>query len=193
MNTKLVYSGLIVALVVSIFALIRPNPVQTVVERIVGASPGDSINSPSLTVNGLTKQYASIAYSNATSTFCVVPRPAATSTLVSFTAKNTSATGTAIYLLLEKRTNPFAPLLTAATSTNVLNGTFLLAANDDAAFTVNATTTGNAASNDYFEISPSQYLVFYGKAANGTTIPAGVTSTGVVFTGQCNAVLQEVQ
>jgi len=201
MKTKLTVGAAVVALVLSVLAITN-KPVKQVIERVVekqiGAVPGNSVDGREWSVGGVNKIFDSQNFKSATSTFCVIKPPTATSTLIEFTAKNTSATSTTVLYVLEKRTNGYAPLLSVATSTDVI-ASATLSASDDATFRAFATSSpvqgavgGLLSVNDLLEITPSQYLVFYGKNGGGGSINQA-TSIGTVFSGQCNATLQEVQ
>lgn len=194
--------GVAVALVLSVLAITN-QPTEKVVREVVekqvqvGAIPGDSWEVRCPKINGVQTCFDSLSFQQATSTFCVVPRPSATSTLKSFTGKNTSATSTTVVYVLEKVTNPYAPWLAKATSTNVI-ASGILAANSDVAFTYVATSSsvgfgvGKILVDEAVEISPSDYLVFYGKNGGGGTINQAAT-IGSVFTGWCKAEMTAVQ
>lgn len=157
----------------------------------LGATPGDTVNSRTFDINGVQNTYDRVSYSSASSTLCVIPPPQATSTISKFTAKNTSATSSAVYLILEKRTNAYAPSLAAATSSNVV-ASVLLAAGSDEPFLVQATTTTTSTQTsvgafDNLEVSPSQYLVLYAKSNNGANISQADGTS--VFTGKCTSIL----
>lgn len=177
-------------MILSAIAVFSPRVVEKVREVVtVGSASSPSVVGGCMEVNGVTSCYGKETFKTATSTLCVLRSPLATSTLVKFTAKNNSATTTALVLVLERTSNPYAPLLATATSTSVIAQGVLLA-NDDSPFTYFATST--TASGEIIiptrlgsqaEFAPGTYLTFY---ADGTAI-AQAFGAGSIFTGNCQA------
>lgn len=106
MNNKLVIGGVITALVLSVLAITN-KPTETVVERVVekqlGAMPGDTLDSKSFTVNGVKTHYYSSGLSNSSSTSLTANsvcsfKVVATSTLVAANMKiNTNEAWEQVY------------------------------------------------------------------------------------------------
>lgn len=114
------------------------------IERI-GAIPGNVIDSNCLSIGGLERCYYRVPFANATGTACVVPLPAGTSTLISFHARGTTATGTASSLYLATSTNRYAPDSVGSTATSSSIASGMYAAGIIPQFTVfgGALSTGN--------------------------------------------------
>lgn len=202
MNKNYIIGAVAVIAVVGVFSAFRPvvnvdvPPIQVIQQDSpsLGGIPGDTLNSKRFDINGVVNEYTNRSFQQGTSTLCVIAPPQATSTLVRFTAKNTSATSTTMLMVLEKITRPYAPALAAATTSANVIGAVVLAANDDRLFMISATSTFSAyetlGTSDMMEITPQQYLVYYAKnGGNGSIIQSQTYS---VFSGSCNAIMQKI-
>ena len=175
---------------------------QPKAEPKYGAVSGPDISSEYLTVNGVSTFYqrqtfstTSIARTSST-TLCVLPSPRATST-ADVRVQVTNSTSTATYLVLEKRQNPYAPPLAAATSgPAVVLGIYLLPANTTGTYVIRSTTTSltTDGQTEYPSIfgqqegaSSSPYFVAHLKNAGSGTLTAGGAGHGPTLAGSCSA------
>lgn len=189
-----------VALILSILAITNPvtNVVERVVEREVGAIPGNEISSPSIVVNGVeTFQYTQ-TWKTGTSTLCVFKAPAATSTLVSFKAKNKTATSTTLLMmLLRDSTDGYPEAIGDTTTTTGRISEMLLDAGSDAPFLWYASSTASAGTyktivEDITEFKPGTYLIYYAAAGGAGSISSKGTENNDMPDGICSAIFQRV-
>lgn len=180
----------------------RAEDVAKLVSNRLGALTGPDIPYPFLKIGGVTKRYFNTAFNTSSSTFCSFGPIVATST-VNFSAKITTGTSTALYVMLEtvgKATTTddgrgYAPALATATST--LRGEpLLLAANALGEFVFRATTSSVLPLDRNGVVKPSAntdqnfYLVFHAKNAGGGTLAQA--GTNQVLLGNCTAELTEL-
>lgn len=147
-------------------------------DSVLGALSGPDISSPYLNVNGVTKQYRSIALNQASTTICSLRSPAATSTLVFGSVKILTPTTTTISLEIAKSTVPDATTTRLAYDLSVAGQTTMVVA-------VGTSTDATAPSNVVYTIfqddlifAPNTYL----NVKYGSTL--GITNTLV---GSCKA------
>lgn len=197
MKNVLVSAG--VALLVVVLGLVYFGPTK-IIEKI-GAIPGAEVSGPCWTVGGVKECSASMVFNTATSTLCTLPTPSATSSLVSFTAQINSSTSTIMNLVLENTLNAFAPVVGAATSTNVIMSP-LYAANtaSGTAIIFQATSSAALSTSRTDILRPNSYLAFYARSgtivdqkggAVGSSVFPG-TDGNTANPGVCKAVMREV-
>lgn len=145
----------------------------------VGASPSNQSTSNVDCVGEVCTYFYSQVAKTATSTLCAIKSPAATSTLISATFHEYTATSTGGVVALSKGTSAFATTSTLiGTAYNIASGAFA---------TVQASTS--PAAGDATIIAPNTFLV-WGVHAGSL---AAVYSTGYTYGAQCQTVFRSVQ
>ena len=172
-----VWGGVLLALVL-VVGIIYPRP-TSVVERIVeklGATPGDTLNTESWTVNGVRTYFYSSAFGNASTTVCSFRTPSATTTVVMASMNFTNGT-TSQAVGMEIAKGAFQ----TASTTSL--GTMALAAGITG--TLVAVTKDAATGDETTTIAPRNYVTM----KFGGIPVAAQSSTG--FVGKCNIELRE--
>lgn len=174
-KSLLTVGGVILAIVLSVVSISKPAQ-QVVREITAGAVSSPDILSPYFSFGGIRHWGGKMTMAQATSTFCAIQAPAATSTLVSATANFTTSSSSAQTVVIAKASTPYA------TTTKL--GELAIAAN--AQGLVRATTTPTTATDwENNIIAPNAYITVGWNGALG----GGVNSAPV---GTCMAVFREV-
>lgn len=174
MNKKLLAGVVVVVLLILGVTFPRGN---TVIERITaGAVSSPDILSPYFSYGGVRHWAGKQSMAQATSTFCAIQAPAATSTLIWATANFTTSSSSAQTVVIAKASTPYA--------TTTLLGTLAIAANAQG-LVVATTTNTNATDWQYGIIAPNAYITVGWSGALG----GGVNSAPV---GTCAAGFREV-
>lgn len=193
----LVSAGVALLVVVLGFAYFGPGKViETVKEVTVGAIPGTSVDANCFSIGGVEKCYYSSAFQSATSTYCVYRLPTGTSTLLNFTARLDTSTGsiTSLYLATSSAAYAPQPVRSSATTSNISSSivaadatpTFFVSGGNPRGISaggagggsdINATTTVNSV------LEGNDYLVFYARGG-GVALD---TNTSAPHTGRCTA------
>lgn len=118
MNIKLVI-GLVA--IVAVAGIFLPTG-NSVVERIVGATPGADFFYEILNFNGVNTMYKEVGMQKATTTLCAIKSPSATSTLDLATWQISVGTTTAATIDIGTSTNAYATSTTLVASTAVASG-----------------------------------------------------------------------
>ena len=164
MNKKLLAGGVVIALLAGwVGAGLQPDPVAPAPQ--LGALSGPDIQSPYLSVGGVRKEYRSSTLS-ASTTPCALQAPAATSTLVNFGVRLSTASSTATVWTLAKATTAFATT-TAFDQFSVGSGAL------GAFYVGHASST---APDENGVIAPSNYVVV---GVQGTAIADSTKLNGV--------------
>lgn len=129
-----------------------------------GAVSGPDSFFPCTSNEGITTCVTRIAMRTATTTVCAIKSPAATSTLVSGTARFTYSSTTAPLVRFAKATTPYA------TTTALGNATIAAGAQG----TLQASSTPVGALGDITVFEPSSYLVVALSGGVGTFSPTGI-------------------
>lgn len=177
MNKSLLTTiGVIIAVILSIFAISRPAQVREVVEKVsAGAVSSPDILSPYFSFGGARFWATKVDFATATTTVCAVQSPAATSTLVrdASTVNFTTSSTTASTVTVAKATTAFA--------TTTLIRTESVGANAQATFTMASTTSVASAAAWALEqqnltFAPNTWLVVSMAGGTGTFSPVGACS-----------------
>src|SRR3990167_1183776 len=161
---NIVLAGVVVAILVLGFAVLKSPNLPTAkyvaneISSKLGALVGPDIPYPYLRVGGLKKVYQAGTLRTATSTMCVSEKVVSTST-AKVAYQITTGTSTAVYVMIEDTTIPYAPPIAAATS-----------------------TLGDKLDRNGV-VSPNEYVVIHAKNAGGGTISQG--GKGNLFGGTC--------
>src|SRR3990167_3222573 len=179
---NIVLAGVVVAILVLGFAVLKSQNLPTAkdvaneISSKLGALVGPDIPYPYLRVGGLKKVYQAGTLRTATSTMCVSEKVA---------YQITTGTSTAVYVMIEDTTIPYAPPIAAATST-LRGDPILVAANTQGWYLVTASTTTSTLGDKLDRngvVSPNEYVVTHAKNAGGGTISQG--GKGNLFGGTC--------
>ena len=167
----------------------------------LGGFSGPVLNTPFLTVNRLTTWYQASNFGTSTiarvasSTLCMLSAPRATSSM-NLRINISKSTTTPLYLLVEKRSEPFAPQNNVATSSSGVLATFLVPANTAGEVTLVASSStafgdgkGNIIEAALPNATSSVSILVHLKNAGG----GGLTSdgTGNIVGGSCSADFKE--
>src|SRR3990167_4929934 len=187
---NIVLAGVVVAILVLGFAVLKSPNLPTAkyvaneISSKLGALVGPDIPYPYLRVGGLKKVYQAGTLRTATSTMCVSEKVVSTST-AKVAYQITTGTSTAVYVMIEDTTIPYAPPIAAATST-LRGDPILVAANTQGLYLVTASTTTSTLGDKLDRngvVSPNEYVVIHAKNAGGGTISQG--GKGNLFGGTC--------
>ena len=165
MKNKLSIGLIVVALVLSLYASVRPSTSTTIVknEPAVGALAGPNIPSNYLKWCGVAIYSGATALAVGTTTVCAIQSPAATSTLIRASILLTTSSTTASTVTLAKAATAFA------TTTSL--GQHVVAANAQGA--IQASTTLAVGLNDNTVFGPNQWFVVGMAGGVGTFSPVG--------------------
>ena len=182
-NNALVSAGVALLVVVLGLVFFGGPSVQTVREVIerTGAIPGTSVDSNCFSIGGVSRCYYKQTFSTASSTYCVFPLPAGTSTLISFRARLDTGTTSATSLSLATSTVAFAPNRVGTTATTSSIAYQPVAGTQVPAFRIGTSTDTNVI------LTGGQYLTFFARGAG----IADDTITSPAHTGVCTAIIEE--
>lgn len=168
-KTNVLVTGVaVVALLVSVLAFAKPNPVERVIERVVGSASSPSVVGGCMDVNGVSHCYFSQRL-NFGSTTCAFKAPAgASSTLEYATINVTDAKGSNFDVEFGKGNTAFA------TTTSLGYAGIQTAAG----FTAYASTTPVDLSDPTIVFNPADFL----------NVKIGSTTPSSLMKGRCTAV-----
>lgn len=159
---KNILVNVIVSVIVVILAFILFGG-KTIVEKVivekqnqVGAIPGDTVNTPCFTINGIQRCYTKVGLKQATTTPGAIKTPSASSTLeyASCEVSNATTTGTHTLTIAKNTSTLSSP--PAATTTLITEKTVPAA---DRWFTLTATSSRPTADNTETLFAPNTWIV----------------------------------
>ena len=171
MNTKLSIA-LVVITILAVAGCFLPFGGSTVVEKMVGATPGSDFYYDSLNFNGVVTYYKEVGMLKATTSLCAIKSPAATTTLERIAWQITGGTTTAATIDIGTSTTAYA------TTTNLVSATAVASGAQAYKYWTPVGGTVNDAM-----MSPNTWV---------NVMTAGAGLNGYTYTGKCEAVFTEL-